>query len=145
MTTLRLEVISAERVVYEDDVNIVVAPGQDGELGILPHHAPLITVLQAGELLIRKGSNETSLMVSGGFLEVMANKVTILADAAEDVDEIDEQRAQEAMRRAQDHIQNHPEDSDLKRALTSLRRAQVRLSLVKRRRVSRRARPTESP
>jgi F-type H+-transporting ATPase subunit epsilon len=145
MTTLRLEVISAERVVYEDDVNVVVAPGQDGELGILPHHAPLITVLQAGELLIRKGSSETSLMVSGGFLEVMANKATVLADAAEDVEEIDEQRAQEAMRRAQDHMQNRPEDIDLKRALTALRRAQMRLNLVQRRRVSRRARPTESP
>ena len=78
MVTMRLEIITAERQVYADDIEVLVAPGIDGELGILPHHAPLMTALQPGEIMIRKEGQESYLMVSGGFLEVMANRVTIL-------------------------------------------------------------------
>ncbi len=134
MVTMRLEIITAERRVYSDDVEVLVAPGIDGELGILPHHAPLMTALQPGEIMIRKGGQETYLAVTGGFLEVMANQVTILADAAERSEEIDEQRAQEAIRRAQEQLARRGADLDLERAAASLRRAETRLRVARRRR-----------
>jgi F-type H+-transporting ATPase subunit epsilon len=85
-----LEIITAESQVYGDDVDMVVAPGVDGQLGILPHHAPLMTMLQPGEILVRKDGADTFMAVTGGFMEVIGNKVTILADAAERADDIDE-------------------------------------------------------
>jgi F-type H+-transporting ATPase subunit epsilon len=133
MTTMRLDIITAEREVYSDDVEVLVAPGIDGELGILPHHAPLITALQPGEILIRKDGEESYLAVSGGFMEVMANRVTILADACERSDEIDEARAQEAVQRAQERVANRASDMDLQRALTAVRRAETRLRVARRR------------
>ena len=134
MATMQLEIISAERQVYSDEVDVVVAPGVDGQLGILPHHAPLMTVLQPGEVLVRKDGEETFLAVTGGFMEVMGNKVTILADACERSDEIDEARAQEAVARAQERISSHTTNMQLERAVTSMRRAQVRLNVSRRRR-----------
>ena len=92
MAPMRLEIITAEREVYADDVDIVVAPGIEGQLGILPHHAPLMTALQPGEILIRKDGEPSYLAVTGGFMEVMANKVTILAEACEYSEEINEER-----------------------------------------------------
>ena len=78
---LTLEIVTAERqVLAEDDVDMVVAPAVDGEVGILPHHAPLITVLQIGELRVKKGQDERSIVIAGGFMEVLNNKVTVLAD-----------------------------------------------------------------
>ena len=134
MATMQLEIISAERQVYNDEVDVVVAPGVDGQLGILPHHAPLMTVLQPGEVLVRKDGEEIFLAVTGGFMEVMGNKVTILADACERSDEIDEARAQEAVARAQERISSHATDMQLEQAVTSMRRAQVRLNVSRRRR-----------
>ena len=134
MATMRLEIITAERQVYGEDVEVLVAPGLEGQLGILPHHAPLMTALQPGELLIRKDGEETYLAVTGGFMEVIGNKVTILADACERSDEIDEQRAQEAMNRAQERLQGHDTDLQLQQAAVSMRRAQVRLNVARRRR-----------
>ncbi len=88
---MQLDIITAERVVYSDQVSIVVAPGIEGELGILPHHAPLLTTLQPGEIrVVKEGEEDTFIAVSSGFLEVMANKVVILTDTAERADEIDE-------------------------------------------------------
>ena len=81
--TLKIEIITAERVVYTDDVNMVSAPGIEGRLGILPRHAPLMTMLAPGELRAKKGGEEISIAVTGGFMEVFQNKVTVLADAAE--------------------------------------------------------------
>jgi F-type H+-transporting ATPase subunit epsilon len=129
-----LEIITAERQVYSDEVDAVVAPGIEGQLGILPHHAPLMTVLQPGELLIRKGGEEAFLAVTGGFMEVLGNKVTVLADAAERSEEIDEQRAQQAVERAQERIRSRDSDQQLEEALRSLRRAQVRVGIARRRR-----------
>ena len=134
MAPMLLEIITAERQVYSDEVDAVVAPGVEGQLGILPHHAPLMTVLQPGELLIRKSGEEAYLAVTGGFMEVLGNKVTVLADAAERSDEIDEQRAQEAIERAQERIRNRESDEQLEEALRSLRRAQVRVGIARRRR-----------
>jgi F-type H+-transporting ATPase subunit epsilon len=131
---MRLEIITAEREVYADDVDVVVAPGIEGQLGILPHHAPLMTALQPGELMIRQNGEEIYLAVTGGFMEVLGNKVTILADAAERSEEIDEARAREAMERARERLERREADLELEQALASLRRAQVRLNVVSRRR-----------
>ena len=137
-----LEIITAEAKVYSDDVDVVVAPGIDGELGILPHHAPLMTALQPGEIMVRKDMEETYLSVTGGFLEVIGNKVTVLADAAERSDEIDEERARIAMEKAQEQIASKSADIDLESALTSFRRASMRLQVARR---QRRTRPAPPP
>lgn len=134
MAPMLLEIITAERQVYSDEVDVVLAPGIEGNLGILPHHAPLMTVLQPGELMIRKDGVENYLVVTGGFMEVLGNKVTILADAAENSDEIDEQRAQAAVESAQERVRNRESDVQLEEAFHSLRRAQVRVGVARRRR-----------
>lgn len=131
---MRLEIITAERRVYSDDVDLVVAPGLDGQLGILPHHAPLMSSLQPGELIIRKDGEETYLAVSGGFLEVLDNQVTVLADAAERSDEIDEERAQAAMERASQGMADRGAEIELEQVAIAMRRAQIRLNVVRRRR-----------
>ena len=131
---MRLEIITVEREVFADDVDFVLAPGADGELGILPHHAPLMTTLQPGELVIRKNGEDTYLAVTGGYLEVMDNQVTVLADACERSDEIDEERAQEAMRQAEERVAMRQADMDLEQATGAMRRAQIRLNVVSRRR-----------
>ena len=129
-----LEITTAERQVYGEEVDMVIAPGIDGQLGILPHHAPLMTMLQPGELTIRKAGADSFFTVTGGFMEVLGDRVIILADACEHSDEINEERAQEAMRRAQERISNRPAEMQMQRALASLRRAQVRLDTARRRR-----------
>ncbi|MCH7843375.1 MAG: F0F1 ATP synthase subunit epsilon [Chloroflexi bacterium] len=130
-----LEIITAERQVYSGEVDMVIAPGVDGQLGILPKHAPLMTMLKAGELTVRKsGEDDMYVAVSGGFMEVLGNRVSVLADACERSDEIDEERAQQAMQRAQERLANRDSDMDLEKAMASLRRAQVRVDLVRRRR-----------
>ena len=133
---MMLEIITAERQVFSDEVDMVVAPGIDGQLGILPRHAPLMTMLKPGELTVRKaGEEDMYVAVSGGFMEVLGNRVSILADACERSDEIDEERAQQAVQRAQERLANRSEDMELERAMASLRRAQVRVDLVRRRRL----------
>ena len=134
MATMRLEIATAERVVYSEDVEILVAPGMDGQLGILPNHAPLLTALQPGEIRVVREGEESYMAVSGGFLEVMANRVTILADTAERAEEIDIERAEEAMQRAQERIESSVSAMDLQRALASIRRSQARLLAARRRR-----------
>src|SRR3989337_3671637 len=99
--SVKIDIVSAERVVYSDDVDVVVAPGVEGQLGILPHHAPLMTMLQPGELLLRKGKEEVSLCIAGGFLEVRPDRVVVLADAAVKCEEIDMYAAEAAKRRAE--------------------------------------------
>ena len=100
MPGIKLDIVTAERVVYSDEVDVVIAPGIEGQLGILPHHTPLMTTLQAGELVVRKGGEEHSMVVSGGFLEVRPDRVIVLADTAERSEEIDLARAEEAKQRA---------------------------------------------
>ncbi|MEK9659883.1 MAG: F0F1 ATP synthase subunit epsilon [Chloroflexota bacterium] len=131
---MRLEIVTAERALFSGEVDAVAAPGIEGQLGILQHHAALMTVLAPGELRYRTGGQETYLSVSGGFMEVSGERVTVLADAAEHVDEIDEARANEAVARARERIAARGEELDLERAFSSLRRAQVRLGIVRRRR-----------
>lgn len=102
MATIKLEIITTERVVYSNSVDMVIAPGIDGELGILPHHTLLMTILKPGEVRIKVGAEEQCVAVSGGFLQVMPDQVVILADAAERDEEIDLAHAQAAKRRAQE-------------------------------------------
>ena len=98
---LTVEVVTAERVVrVEQGVDVLVAPGSEGQLAILPHHAALMTTLDAGELIIRRASQEDSFVVSGGFMEVNKDRVTILADASEAAEEIDIARAAAALQRS---------------------------------------------
>ena len=122
---MMLEITTAERQVYGEEVDMLIAPGIDGQLGILPRHAPLMTILQPGELTIRKGGADTFFAVTGGFMEVLGDRVIILADACEHSEEINEERAQEAMRRAQERIAGHQTEMQLERAMASLRRAQA--------------------
>ena len=142
MADMRLEIVTAERVVYSEDVSILVAPGSDGELGILPSHAPLLTTLDPGEIRVTKDGEETHMAVSGGFLEVIGNRVTILADTAEHAEEIDLERAETALRRAEERVASAATDMDLERALASMRRSNARLGVARRRR---RRRPDQAP
>ncbi len=135
MATLRLDIVTAERAVYSEDVDIVIAPGVLGQLGILPHHTPLMTMLEPGELIAKKGSDEFGLVVSGGFLEVRPDRVIILADTAERAEEIDIARAEEAKRRAEQHLaEKYVPGVDAARAEASLRRSLIRLRVARRRR-----------
>jgi len=134
MAELRLEIVTAEQVVYSEEIDILVAPGIDGELGILPSHAPLLTVLKPGEIRVTKDGVDTYIVVSGGFLEVLGTKATILADTAEDADDIDIDRAEAALQRAQERVEAAPAAMDLQRALESMRRSQARVTVARRRR-----------
>lgn len=134
MATLELEIVTAERQIYSNTVNAVVADGIEGQLGILPHHAPLITMLKPGELLIRKDSEETFMAVTGGFLEVRPEKVIILADSCERSEEIDIERAEAAKRRAEERLKVHAPEIDLSRAEAALRRSMIRIRVAERRR-----------
>lgn len=130
MATLRLELVTAERLVYSDDVDMVIAWGTEGQLSILPHHAPLVTMLQPGELVPKKDGEETYLAVSGGFLEVRPDKVVILADACERAEEIDVARAEEAKRRAGELMEAPSPETDTAAAEAALRRSLVRLKVA---------------
>ena len=136
MARIRCEVVTAERTVLEDDVDMVVAPGIGGQLGILPHHAPLVTSLTYGELIIhREGKEDEFIAIGGGFMEVGPEHVTILADSAERAGEIDEARAEAARQRAQELVtQKQREDADFVRAEAALRRSMLRLKVAKRKR-----------
>src|SRR5688572_23913218 len=104
---LRVQIVTAERQLFaEDDVDMVVAPGAEGVVGILPKHAPLLTTLQPGVVRIKRAGAEETMVVGGGFLQVARNRVLILADTAERADELDEARAAEARERAQQALAN---------------------------------------
>jgi len=134
MATFKLEIVTAERMVFSDEVTALLAWGVEGQLGILPHHAPLMTVLQPGDLMIRKDREEEYLAVTGGFLEVRPDKVIILADACERADEIDVARAEEAKKRAQETMKAAPLTVDAASAEAALRRSLARLKVAERRR-----------
>ena len=134
MASMRLEIVTAERLVYSEEIDVLVAPGIDGELGILPRHAPLLTELKPGEIRVVKDGEDTYMVVSGGFMEVLGSKVTILADTAEHVGEIDVERAEEALRQAQEQVATRASDMDMERALAAMRRSQARLRVARRRR-----------
>lgn len=135
MSPIRCEVVTQERVVYDQAVDMVIAPGSEGELGILPHHVPLLTALAAGELRLRVGNDESSFAIGGGFMEVQPDHVTILATAAEQAEEIDIERAEAARKRAKRLLREEPSsDPDQFRCIeAALRRSRVRLKVARRR------------
>ncbi|HWQ12089.1 MAG TPA: F0F1 ATP synthase subunit epsilon [Roseiflexaceae bacterium] len=127
---MHLEIVTAERVVLSDEVDQVNAPTKDGRIGILPRHMPLLTLLDVGQLDIIKGGEVTNFAVAGGFLEVLPNRVTILADTALRADEIDEARAEEARRRAEEILAQRRSDQEMAQAEAELRRALVELKVA---------------
>ncbi len=131
---IHLEIVTAERTVLSDDVDQINAPGADGRMGILPRHEPLMTTLIPGELTIIKSGASTPFAISGGFMEVLPDRVTILADTAERADEIDEERADSARRRAEDLLRERRSEQDMMLAEAQLRRAMIRLRVARLRR-----------
>jgi len=143
---LELEVVTIERAVYNaDDVDMVIAPGEEGVLGILPRHEPMIVRLKAGELVIVRGDETDVLAIGGGFMEVHDSKVIVMASVAEQADEIDVERAERARRRAEKVLADAPDRAEARKALADMRRAAVRLKVARRRRSyqSRQSAPTE--
>ena len=134
---IHLEIVTAERVVLSDDVDMINAPTKDGRVGILPRHAPLLTILEVGELDIVKDGVTTPFAISGGFMEVLPNRVTILADTAERADEIDEARAEAARRAAEQRISERKSAQDLALAEAELRRALVQLKVAQLKKIRR--------
>ena len=131
---LQLEIVSPERRAFTDEVDEVIVPGIDGQLGILPHHTRLITALGTGELRIKKGGTEQSLLISGGFVEVRPDKVVVMADLAEHSDEIDESRAAEARKRAEAELEEARDPVDIARVRAALQTALMRERIATRRR-----------
>lgn len=138
--SIHLDIVTIERIVVSEEVDYVSAPGIDGVMGILPKHEPLLTALSIGELHYRKGNLDYSFAIGGGFMEVRPDKVIVLADAAEGAEEIDEKRAEDARKRAQELMaQKQQAGVDVAQAALleqSFRRAELRLKVARRRRGS---------
>jgi F-type H+-transporting ATPase subunit epsilon len=142
---LRVQIVTAEReVLAEDDVDMVVAPGAEGVLGILPRHAPLLTTRHPGVVRIKRGGSEEAMSVGGGFLQVARDQVLILADTAERAEEVDEARAEEARRRARDTLAEavvSGQRLQAEAARVALRREEARIQVARRHRGPERQRP----
>jgi F-type H+-transporting ATPase subunit epsilon len=134
MAPVRLDIVTAEREVFSDEVDEVVACGIEGQMGILPHHAPLMTMLRPGELLIKRGGEEEYLAITGGFLEVRPDRIVILADACERSEEINVERAEAAKRRAEETLKTRPSGVDIVATEAALRRSLARLKVAEKRR-----------
>jgi F-type H+-transporting ATPase subunit epsilon len=135
---IHLKIVTAEREIFSDDIDMVSAPTRDGRVGILPRHAPLLTILTSGELDIVKGGVRTPFAISGGFMEVLPTKITILADTVERADEIDEVRAQEAVRLAEEGRASAQSERDMALAEAKLRKEMARLQVARLKEISRR-------
>ena len=133
--TIRCEIVSQDRTVFQGNVDIVVLPGTEGEMGILPHHAPALTLLKYGIIKVRHGGKEDLFSVAGGMAEIQPDIITILADAVENVEEIDVVRAQAAKKRAEDALAKISPDEQPDVYLTmeaALRRSNLRLDVARR-------------
>jgi F-type H+-transporting ATPase subunit epsilon len=132
---LLLEIVTPERLAYSDTVDAVNLPGIEGELGVLPHHAPLVSMLGVGELRIRKGGAEESFAIVGGFLQVRPDKVVVMAETADLASEIDLEKAQQARREAEQALEGaaRTDAVDLSAARASLQQALLRIRVAERR------------
>ncbi|MEW6401782.1 MAG: ATP synthase F1 subunit epsilon [Chloroflexota bacterium] len=132
--TIRCEIISQDRTVFTGDVDIVVLPGAGGEMGVLPKHAPVLTTLKFGVIKVRAGGKEEIFTVAGGVAEVQPDIVTVLADRAENIQEIDVSRAEAARKRAEEYLaKGAPADPDRYLVMeAALRRSNLRLDAVRR-------------
>lgn len=135
---IRCEIVSQDRVVFQGEADMVILPGTAGELGVLPHHAPALTTLKFGVVKVRRGGNDQVFAVAGGVAEVQPDLVTVLADAAENVEEIDVKRAEFARKRAEEALaKGAPPESDVMLSIeAALRRSNLRLDVVRRYRKS---------
>jgi F-type H+-transporting ATPase subunit epsilon len=136
---LTVEIVTVEKtVLQESGVDEVIAPGVEGQLAVLPQHAAFMTMLAPGELILKKGGEEIPFAVTGGFFEVLRDRIIVLADAAERADEIDIARAEEARERARIALERRESIEDLAGVQASLQRALIRLRVAenRRRRVS---------
>jgi F-type H+-transporting ATPase subunit epsilon len=131
---IRCEIVSQDRLVYEGEADMVLVPGEAGIMGILPHHAPLLSTLRYGILTVRSGGEEEHFTVAGGVVEVQPDIITVLADAAENVREIDAARAEAARQRAEEFLKSGPpDDTDSYLAIeAALKRSSLRLEAVRR-------------
>ena len=141
---IRVEIVSQDRMVFQGEADIIVLPGEMGEMGILPNHAPLLSNLKFGILRVRYQENEEIFTIAGGVVEVQPEIVTVLADAAENVLEIDSARAEAARRRAEEYLKaGPPPDTDAYLSMeAALRRSNLRLDAVRRYRGGQRSRGT---
>ena len=131
---LQLEIVTPEKLAYQGEVDSVQLPGSEGELGVLPHHAPLVSTLGAGELRLRKGGEEEFFAIVGGFLQVLPDKVVVMAETADMASEIDLEKAQEARRQAEQALESgYVEGADLAAARASLQAALLRIRVAERR------------
>ena len=131
---IQLEIVTPERLLFDEPVDAVVVPGSEGELGILPHHAPLLTTLGTGELRIRRGGLEESIAIVGGFVQVRPDKVVVMAETADLAAEIDLEKAQEARREAERALETgYSEGADLSAARAALQTALMRIRVAERR------------
>jgi len=131
---LQLDIVTPEKLAFSDEVDAVVLPGSEGELGVLPHHAPLVSTLGLGELRIRKGGAEESFAIAGGFLQVLPDRVVVLAETADMASEIDLEKAQEARREAEKALESgYHEGADLSTARAALQTALLRERVAQRR------------
>jgi F-type H+-transporting ATPase subunit epsilon len=131
---LQLEIVTPERLAYSDTVDSVVLPGAEGEMGVLPNHAPLLATLGVGELRIRKGGEEEFFAIAGGFVQVRPDKVVVMAEEADMAAEIDLEKAQEARREAERALESgYSEGADLSMARAQLQQALLRIRLAERR------------
>jgi F-type H+-transporting ATPase subunit epsilon len=135
---IHCDIVSQDRSLFSGDVDMVVAPGSDGVLGILPHHAPLLTTLTYGVLIVKQAGQETAFAIAGGIMEVISTGVTVLADVGERVEEIDVARAEAAKTRAEEMLKLAPDQTNQAylKAMTSLRRSQLRLDAARKYRKS---------
>lgn len=131
MAKLQVELVTAEGRVLSEEADFVLAPGIEGDLGVLPHHIPLLTPLRNGVVTVRNDEAEHLLVVAGGFLEILPDKVTILADAAERAEDIDEARAEESRKKAQELLAQDVTNTE---AVSALERATLRLHVAEIRR-----------
>lgn len=132
--SLLLEIVTPERLAYSDTVDAVILPGSEGEMGVLPHHAPLLATLGVGELRIRKGAEEEAFAIVGGFVQVRPDKVVVMAETADMAAEIDLERAHEARREAERALESgFHEGADLVLARASLQQALLRIRVAERR------------
>ena len=130
MSQFVLEIVTPERKVYEESVDMIVVKGVAGELGILPHHIPMVTPLNIAPLKIKQGGKEEQIAINGGFMEVGKEKVVILAESAEFPQDIDVERAQASRERAEERLRSKQNEVDFRRAELALQRAMNRLKVA---------------
>lgn len=132
MEALQLEIVTPDKVVVSTTADYVGATGVDGAFGVMPHHAPLLSALRVGELYYRQGTDTHWAFVSGGFIEVANNKVSVLAESAEMASDIDVDRAQQAKERAEERLRAPEQERDVMRAQAALQRAIERIRVASR-------------